>query len=129
MPNFLRWDSEKRRLYEHVTGTWMIEDALAYSAQAGPVLRRALQSAGPITFLSDFTDLKVVSSDVAELLDPIVEMQRKLPIERYAAVTSSALMRMQIRRMMGSFPCTFFDNKNDAMDWLGWPPEYLAEKP
>lgn len=122
--NYIRVDRDRQRVIMKAEGFWTLAEAEANYADMQRLVTWSTSIKGKITLLEDLETLAVHSSAVSNIIENIVELMKKLPIDRYALIVKSELMRMQCRRLLAGIEHKFFDDAISAYRWLGWEDDY-----
>lgn len=120
MENYVEIDHAKGRLIIRAQGQWTMAQADRWYADMVEVRDWTRAIGAPITILADLEGLIVHPQDVSRRIEESVLLMEEFPIDRYALIVPSILMRMQCRRLLANVPHTYFDEKDSARQWLGW---------
>lgn len=101
----------------HVTGSWTLPEVERYAQEAGVQFAKARQHAGTLRLLIDLSRTEILSQAI---IDPLAKagMQYARPDDQVALVVSSALMKLQMKRMIGDAPTPIFISDEEAASWL-----------
>lgn len=118
-------DRAAARLYLKAEGFWGIEEALAFRERIMAAFAGFVAMDRPITILADFSTFPLQAADVAKVHADATAILATVPLHRHALVTPSALVRLQMKRILGDTPVRIFSQRDEAVTWLGWPDDYL----
>ena len=101
----------------HVTGSWTLPEVERYGQEAGLQFAKARQQAGSLRLLVDLSHTEILSQAIVAPLAK-AGMQYSRPDDRVALVVKSALMKLQMKRMIGEAPTPIFVSDEEAASWL-----------
>jgi hypothetical protein len=123
MENYTEIDRKLRRVDIRAQGQWTLAQAEKWYSDMHEIREWSCESGLPITLFADLEGLVLHTQDVSRRIEESVLLMEKFPIERYALIVPSFLMRMQCRRLLSNVPHTYFDDADAAKKWLGWEPD------
>jgi hypothetical protein len=126
MENYVEIDHAKRRVIIRAQGQWSMAQADRWYSDMAEVREWTRAIGAPITILSDLDGLVVHTQDISRRIEQSVVLMEEFPIERYALIVPSPLMRMQCRRLLANIRHTYFDETDAARTWLGWKQPCIA---
>jgi hypothetical protein len=123
MENYVEIDRALRRVCIRAQGQWSLAQAEKWYSDMIEIRDWSHASGQPITIFADLNGLVLHTQDVSRRIEDSVLVMQEFPIERYALIVPSFLMRMQCRRLLSKVSHTYFDDADAAKRWLGWEPD------
>lgn len=100
-----------------VVGSWTVDEARRYGAEAGPQFARARAHAGRLRLLLNLLHNEILGQDIIVPLTS-AGMRHARGDDRMALVVSSMLMKLQMRRMFSESGAPIFSTIAEADAWL-----------
>lgn len=113
-------DRTRRRMHFQGSGIWDVEIAHRFASDMKGVRLWAIGLSTPFSVLSDLSGLSVHSQEVGAIVGDGANHLSGLPLDRYAMIVPSFLMRMQVRRIDPFPQRRLFQSVSEALDWLEW---------
>jgi hypothetical protein len=123
MKHHVEIDRKLRRVCFRAEGQWTLTQAEKWYSDMVEIRDWACETGQPITVFADLDGLVLHTQDVSRRIEESVLVMEAFPIERYALIVPSFLMRMQCRRLLSNVPHTYFEQEDAAKRWLGWLPD------
>jgi hypothetical protein len=102
-----------------LSGFWTMETFNAYKRDCGVEIEKLVSHHGRFDMLSDCNDFSIQGPDVSAAFEELKAMSDKMPQNRLAVVTGSALGRLQAERLVGNPHSRIFSTEAAALEWLG----------
>jgi len=117
----LTTDETRGEMYFNLSGFFELEDIDDFLSE---VNRQGAPLAGPdktVPILGDFEGFVAQSQEVAERLRNHLLAAKDVGLKRIAIINVTPLAKMQYKRLSQSLDVEFFDNKQDALEWMRRP--------
>jgi hypothetical protein len=115
----VRFDPQTRRVVIRASGFWNDAELAAFAKDARAAFDMLAHDKRPVDILADLEGYQPQSQQVLGHHD-FLGTAGTVKIARHAVVTSSALLRLQMRRFYEGIPTDYFDDRASALAWLGW---------
>jgi hypothetical protein len=109
---------EKSLIKTQLEGFWSQSDFERFMADEQAALAQLRCGPGKHILLCDLTKLNVVSQEMGALIGKELNSEGPRDAAWIAIVITSALLKMQIQRLLTRPNAIIFDNETDAMTWL-----------
>jgi len=119
---------EDARILIECWGFWDVPCACAFRDELEAVLRAGTALGRPLRMLADLSEHAIQDSRVSDVNAQAAHWIQQAPVERYALVIHSALLRLQARRLLNGIAFEVFDSVDPAAQWLGWPAQELDSR-
>jgi hypothetical protein len=100
-----------------LAGFFSLADVESYAREAEALIERCSREHGGYRILIDISDCAVQPQEVTAAFNRHVAAVPRS--ERVAVVTSSPMIRMQIRRIVGRRDLEVFEGLAEAQEWIG----------
>lgn len=111
---------EKARILLLGRGTWTVADAIQVREEIRSALE-LLKDGPPIRMFADLVGHHIEDTRVSDINAETGALIQAANIERYALVMTSAVVKMQARRVLAGVNLRYFDDLDHAAAWLDWP--------
>jgi hypothetical protein len=118
--NIVRYDRATNRVFIRCSGYWTLSEAEEYREKVRAVCWAAELSGQSISILSNLTDYVPQGAEIRMVNMQSVALFQKAPIAKFALIVPSALTRSHLRRQITRLNCEFFEEREQAIEWLGW---------
>ncbi|PZU06736.1 hypothetical protein [Sphingomonas sp.] len=108
------------RLYAEGRGFWGNDVSRDYRQGVSEAFRSLARYHSRIEIFADFGAFAPQGQSQIDFHLDHSEERSLLTVTRHALVTSSALVRLQLKRALNDFGATHFDDVPSALAWLGW---------
>jgi hypothetical protein len=124
--NFTRLDLPRNRIIVRAAGLWDVREAVSLVRSVETLARSASVSRNPFEYLADLDGLVLHTREVAEVVSHAADVIGGLSLGRIACNFGRGA-EARSARVLAAFGGTHFLDRNEALAWLGWSRNYIAD--
>ncbi|MEL7447393.1 MAG: STAS/SEC14 domain-containing protein [Pseudomonadota bacterium] len=99
-------------------GFWSVETITEYFDAVNEAALPLVKARKPIYALVDFSDFVTQDRATGEAIRDHLLLSQQFGLKRIAIVAGSALVKLQYRRLSQGLEVEYFEDKNEAANWL-----------
>ncbi len=111
-------DSRHAELHFAIGGLWNEETMRGFLFDLGEAAKPFMRSREPFSAMGDLRDFVPQNQETAAAIRESLLAGQSNGMQRFAVVTSSALLKLQYKRITQGLEVEFFDEPRDALAWL-----------
>jgi hypothetical protein len=111
-------DTSHGELHFTIGGLWNEQSMVKFLQEMNEVAKPLIEAGRGFVVMGDLRDFVPQNRETAAAIENSIAMGKKLGLRKFAVVSSSALVKLQYRRIAKDMVIDFFEEPRDALAWL-----------